>query len=1162
MAAQLPQAQAATTSISSPNSQPEAAIGDRWQFPKGPCNFRESSFRGGIKCGCRRFWTDRTVGGSGSTNAGIENGVRNGQVTWCMCKHHACFHDEEPRPSSSSSAPAVPSSGLEVAPVHVHRRDGDCTTGSPLCLFVRSPAGLSRGSTILDPSIFGDNDKRPASNGGNTASSSLIYDQGVGQPLQETASAIAAAEQALLRPGGQTISVNGAAQAQASSSGMPPIPSQCLLSSQYLRPYSLEAFQGDGGKALMPFNAPSDSNGISAPAEASHHHTGLGLSLITENSEADTERIESAATSAHSSFVRQRPLEDHESHLQSKIEQELSSNASNIRNSSSAQSTPCAASMISMFQPTQHKRSQALWKTHPLIPPRNNLTRNTGGEMAFPPSIPEDTMQTEVATPSQQGTPDLRALDNLEMRKTVKELIGMIDLLDQEVRRIGGSITRVHRSPPLAPNDNSRDQPQVISTKQLSTAISPRQPPNTDTKSDDLISSLSFLLPSLKPLLTAYLTVLGVIKSYAGRLDVLENVSFSNAPVEDLQQKVELAEDRVLDLEGKVDELEKWRTSHDEDGISNTGKHRSRRWKIEDEAVNVTAQSTSFVSTASAATNASNTSLALVAAAIDRKEMLSRIEVLSSRLHELEASAPPSPACPWEIEVVFIPWGRNMKGIWFPTDNFPASSSGSLTQMTEDWMQTQGPIELSRRGSMQLLDEKSGGWSETAIRRWAKGTETWMVPRACGERSRIYERLLSRGLVRTIQVTGNGAADVQSALIAAFGPLVEALNGSQSSPAKASHSSFSSRNEDIPLPLGLNAPFIPLRKLHKDSRLRFLNPEEILTSALWTVDFLSSSTIMMATGGRKRLFVTNADGYIQYNRDEQAGWTWQRLRELPRVRPAPSETSGGQVHEADAKEACWEWDWRLDPQVSSTSSSFASNASHGSSQLSFQLKHSPPSPDRHSSDESEPNVHKSPRPISPVSQFPHSNHHHRTSTPHTIPTTSLSKRRTPSNDHNLSSSPTKPLALKRRRTSRSPTFDTTSVPDRPIWTSTPRRSNPPSPFFSEIGVPYPGSSTAATAAGGARRGTTPFAYATPHSGPIVTDNRKKREEEEDVWEGVESEAEELVEKVEKAWEGLGGEGESALKGSGHGDGCEEQEENEEEAEEFSEEEIDDVCWDS
>ena len=75
-----------------------------------------------------------------------------------------------------------------------------------------------------------------------------------------------------------------------------------------------------------------------------------------------------------------------------------------------------------------------------------------------------------------------------------------------------------------------------------------------------------------------------------------------------------------------------------------------------------------------------------------------------------------------------------------------------------------------------------------------------------------------------------------------------------------------------------------------------------------------------------------------------------------------------------------------------------------------------------------------------------------------------------------------------------------------------------------------------------KRGTTPFAYATPHSGPVTIDNRGrgdgstggtdeggKREEEDDVWEGVESEGveveghEEVVGGlVERFWEESGG----------------------------------------
>ncbi|KAI9860582.1 MAG: hypothetical protein M1813_006006 [Trichoglossum hirsutum] len=1113
---------AATTPSSSRISHPEAVVGDSWKLPKGPCNFRESSFSGGIKCGCRRFWIDRAVG-QVSTSASSENGAGSGQTALCMCRHHACFHDEVYRPSSSNSTSAVSNPGLDVAPVHVHPRDSDCAAGSPLYVLLRSQADLSRGSTVLDPSVLMD---RPGPSGDNTTSSNLVCDQrgsGLEGPSRSTPNSTAAAEQALLCLADEFIPASEAPHSQVSSSGLPPIPSQCLMPSEHLNLDSLDAIQSNDDRASQSRNKLNATTNSGAAVATSHHPAGLGLSLVTETSEVDTERIESANTSAHSSFVRHRLLDDQENHLQSRIEQELSLSAASKHNSTSAQSTPYAASTISVFHPTQHKRNQTPWKSRSFISPRNAIAITTANGMAPPSTTPEGTIQTEAATPSQQGTPDLRMLDHLETKRAVKELTGVVDVLDREVKRIEGGMTHMRRSPPHVPNDDSGDRIRPLPKGQASSATPPGHLPSADAKSSSLISSLSHLLPPLKSLLAAYPTILDAVKGYAARLDVLENASFSNAPAEDIQQEVELVEGRVLDLEGKVEELEKWRTGHDEDSGSVTRSHRTAKRKAEDGGMND--GSTSFVSITSSATNASNTSSTLIAAAVDRSGMLSRIDSLSSRLHELESSAPPSLARPWEVEIVFIPWGRGMKGIWFPADDFPASNSGSATQMMEGWIQTQGPIELSRRGSMQILDEKPGGWSETAIRQWAKGMEPWMVPKACSQTSRVYERLRSRGLVRIIQVSGNGAADVQAAMIAAFGSLMETLNGSQNPPIKSSHSSFSPRNEDAPiLPLGLSAPFIPLRKLHKESRLRFLNPEEMLTSALWTVDFLASSAVMMAKAGRKLLFVTHRDGYIQ-GQDERTQWTWQKLRELPRVDLSDQssiEMSSAQVREADAREACWEWDGKLDPPISSTSSSFASITSHGSSQHSYQVKPTPLSPDRHSSDGSESNPRKSPRPISPVSQFPHSHHGCRTSTPHTIPTPLLNKRR-PSNGCRVSSSPTGPLSSsKRRRTSRSPTFDNTSVQDRPVWTSTPRRSNPPSPFFSEIGVPYPGSSATTTAIGGAKRGTTPFAYATPHSGPIAIDNRvrgvgsvigtddgKKKEDEDEIWEGVESEGAEI-----------------------------------------------------
>jgi len=84
------------------------------------------------------------------------------------------------------------------------------------------------------------------------------------------------------------------------------------------------------------------------------------------------------------------------------------------------------------------------------------------------------------------------------------------------------------------------------------------------------------------------------------------------------------------------------------------------------------------------------------------------------------------------------------------------------------------------------------------------------------------------------------------------------------------------------------------------------------------------------------------------------------------------------------------------------------------------------------------------------------------------------------------------------------------------WAVTPRRSNPSSPFLSELTTGDMRSQGIGVA--NLKRGGTPFAYATPYSGTVATERiggttegtevvSEVREEqgahEEDIWEGVE-----------------------------------------------------------
>src|SRR6187402_2920727 len=64
------------------------------RLPSGKCNFTNLSVGGNAPiCGCRRFWdkalaTPRTPFGDT-----IRSQARSG---FCMCEHHACYHDDAP----------------------------------------------------------------------------------------------------------------------------------------------------------------------------------------------------------------------------------------------------------------------------------------------------------------------------------------------------------------------------------------------------------------------------------------------------------------------------------------------------------------------------------------------------------------------------------------------------------------------------------------------------------------------------------------------------------------------------------------------------------------------------------------------------------------------------------------------------------------------------------------------------------------------------------------------------------------------------------------------------------------------------------------------------------------------------------------------------------
>ncbi|OIW23539.1 hypothetical protein CONLIGDRAFT_565722, partial [Coniochaeta ligniaria NRRL 30616] len=377
------------------------------------------------------------------------------------------------------------------------------------------------------------------------------------------------------------------------------------------------------------------------------------------------------------------------------------------------------------------------------------------------------------------------------------------------------------------------------------------------------------------------------VQGHEQRLDRLENTSFSVAGHEDCQEKHDHADLRVTELESRVEEVEKILNN---DGSSIGSGRRTLRRDTADDAT---------ASVASVSTTAAGAS-----------EMYSQLQALQAQVSHLQSTSAPSYNNPWEVEVVFLPFP--LKGIWIEAREIQtATQPGAAGRNSEEW--TQMPNTGSRAGPDALLPSTGPAYGDF------HGPD-WLLPRACAPGGMVDKRLRSRGLVKTVPVRGPDARSIQVAINTAFADILRVGASDVASRALVHRVAH---NIDPP-PLGLQQSWVPLRKIHKDSRLRFLAPAELVTPSLWDHAFLTSSVVMRASG-MQRLYITQREAYLQdhpigYQAFESC-WTWQKLRTLTRVYPDSQSSSNGDVPEADAMEACWTWNDRLDEPPSSRPSS-------------------------------------------------------------------------------------------------------------------------------------------------------------------------------------------------------------------------------------------------
>jgi hypothetical protein len=982
-------------------------------LPTGPCGYKD--------CGCEQFWDKCSAELHQDSKEHKSNSERS---TWCVCEHHACFHKR-----SATVAPAR-------APA---RCDGRCRVQGAQCEIHRS-LRARRDDILLE-----------------------------GSQTSYTAQLKASHTTETQRPRDEASYVNGTLvsekscdnPSQSSTSGLPRVPSMCLLSHDRYPAANKEAREGvDQSRQTI---------------------AGLGLSMMNlETAGNSANRPQSVASTVPDEVDLDRLFNA------SFGERELPSTGANSIAAEHAPLLSPAPGPLDAIQ--EYNRILQLDVSGDTIP-------NTFNQEDFLQSA------TEVATPSIANTPDLATAD-----RDVREGVHFIESLMRQT----ANVEQRNSSDARPAGTTSAPTPQLLLTNSPDVGQEQLQRKIKSSSPKALQKIVSYLQP-LHNLLQSIPNVAHTLEELNGRLALLENNnSFNYVHTDDLQQHFETFDGRLTDIENRMDEHDILHRAIDQDHSSHSNSRRRIATVTESFGSNCSVQST--------------TSSTLILAAMDRKDVESSLGGIKDRLDVLEAAAMPTSLNPWEVEVVLLPWGRDLRGIWFSPDESMHDPSKATTQDAEEWTQARGssvgqpPPSLrherdtdsspapatrhSSRSSHPFSDTESG-WSSQAISNWAAGTEDeLLLPKACGSNNLVYKRLRSRGFIKNVTITSASSKDIQATLSHAFDELLEHLKYT----AEDEHPTINSYP-------GLRASFVPLRKVIKDSRLRFLTPAEMASSALWSANFLSSGVLMRVSGGRKRLYVTQREAYIQSKDQMGSSWSWQELRQLPRHQVDPDSQMEGndeqcqpQVAEADAREACWSFYAAYDAPPLSANTSFGS---HQSVELELSMR---PADQNWRRSMTPTSILKHRQPISPLSEFhpqrPGYSRNRTVSASIVEPATSGSaKRRLNLSPVKQSSAPqtasrvpsVSVARLKRRRVtnSSSPQLDAQApVEQVAIWTTTPRRSRePPSPFFSsEPQIPQLPRTSSDLASRPSQRSVavvgkgTPFAYATPHSGLFIGGN--------------------------------------------------------------------------
>ncbi|KAF8533266.1 hypothetical protein BDD12DRAFT_499480 [Trichophaea hybrida] len=271
-------------------------------------------------------------------------------------------------------------------------------------------------------------------------------------------------------------------------------------------------------------------------------------------------------------------------------------------------------------------------------------------------------------------------------------------------------------------------------------------------------------------------------------------------------------------------------------------------------------------------------------------KVFSELEMLKSRIADMESVAAPTMSRPWIVEVVLIP--PALRGIWAD-----AGASIPNTQHTGSEIASASmPTSYKYQGS-----QSSGP-----------------VPFSFSPKSKVYKRLHSRGFIKRVHVVGPSGREVSMAIEASFLDIIQWLV-SFSVPRDLSHGRSQLRSQISSLSSvsssqrtagagGNRNLWAPLRKVYKQAALEFLPASELSSPALWTVDFLKANCMMRGTT-RKPLYIIP-----RTSSRSTSSLTWDDIKQLDRVHDPDSEPEGDEPD--DEEETYWKFDPKLDAMPS------------------------------------------------------------------------------------------------------------------------------------------------------------------------------------------------------------------------------------------------------